>query len=327
MLNKNERMEKLNNAGVNTGKYFNIDLPEGLAPGATISVIINEYGQPVIMNGNGNYAVEMYKSEPNADAIANQIIADGYVRNTKLHRRFVMAQMFHMLGYKSWRGNEEGYTAALKNCYSYDYTFDMMLEEVKVLSKLEARDNESFLERSHFFTKRVIIATMEDYVEKLKEHIEASPTYKCKGIPYKKIKGTNIFVVDLNKKVYAPLNSQISRIKYNQGMTYAATYRILQDFMKNMIRIPYNTTKCKEWVDAFKGEGAYYTLKNLVMFHNCGIKVDKFDVRFGIDAMVVLKSKLDEYKGEGWRMFALMKKVIEDNNFNFQKRMQEIYNK
>ena len=33
---------------------------------------------------------------------------------------------------------------------------------------------------------------------------------------------------------------------------------------------------------------------------------------------------LDEYKGEGWRMFALMKKVIDDNNFDFNKRMAEL---
>jgi hypothetical protein len=32
----------------------------------------------------------------------------------------------------------------------------------------------------------------------------------------------------------------------------------------------------------------------------------------------------DEYKGDGWRMFALMKKVIEDNNFDFHKRMIEL---
>ena len=31
------------------------------------------------------------------------------------------------------------------------------------------------------------------------------------------------------------------------------------------------------------------------------------------------------YKGEYYRLFAFMKQVIEDNNFNFNKRMQELY--
>lgn len=92
-----------------------------------------------------------------------------------------------------------------------------------------------------------------------------------------------------------------------------------------MISLPYDTPKSKAWIDAYKGEGAFYTLKNLVMFHNCGINVDGRMV-YGAAAVSVLNNKLNEYKGEGWRMFALMKKVIADNGFDFNKKMSEIYN-
>ena len=61
------------------------------------------------------------------------------------------------------------------------------------------------------------------------------------------------------------------------------------------------------------------------MFHGCGIVVDGKAV-YGAAAVSVLNSRLGEYIGEGWRMFALMKKVIKDNNFDFHKRMNEIYN-
>ena len=61
------------------------------------------------------------------------------------------------------------------------------------------------------------------------------------------------------------------------------------------------------------------------MFHSCGIKVDGRMV-YGMAAVSVLNKRLNEYKGEGWRMFALMKKVIADNNFDFATRMSEIYN-
>ena len=65
------------------------------------------------------------------------------------------------------------------------------------------------------------------------------------------------------------------------------------------------------------------------MYHDCEIKGE--DVPMGvvrsIAAVRYLTGKLDEYKGEGWRMFALMKKVIDDNNFNFYERMEDIYNK
>jgi hypothetical protein len=82
------------------------------------------------------------------------------------------------------------------------------------------------------------------------------------------------------------------------------------------------------WIDTFKGEGAYYTLKNLVMFHDCIIRIPGACKAVDeTDAVKYLEGKLDEYHGEGWRMFALMKKVIADNHFDFNKRMSEIYNK
>ena len=309
MMNKNERMEKLNAMGINTGKYFTVNLPDGLAKNSTITLAINEDGKYTVINAD--------------DLIANQIIEDGYVRNTKLHRRFVMAQMFQALNYKSWYRNEEGYNAWLKN-HNIKYAFDMMLEEIKVLAKLEVRDEESFLERSSFFTKEVIVKTMEDYISKLEARIDSQRTYKCKGVPYKKIKGRDMFVADLEKKIYAPMRRDIYRVNFARN--YMEIYKAVSDFTKKMIALPWETPKSRVWMDAYKGEGAFYTLKNLVMFHNCGIEVNGRMV-YGAAAVSVLNKRLIEYKGEGWRMFALMKKVIADNNFDFKARMNEIYGK
>ena len=314
MMNRNERMEKLNLAGVNTSKYFTVDLDNG----TKIHLIIDENGQPVVV-------------DKKSDEIAEQIIADGYVRNTKLHRRFVMAQMMHMLNYESYDGREFGFHACLRNMYGYHYTLTMMLEEVRVLSKLEKRDRESFEERSHFFTKEVVTDVLCDYVEKLKDYVDSLPTKNCKGVPYKRIKGQNIFVEDLPKKLFRPITNEIKKIAL--APDYTVMYNRLSWFMKDIIKLPYGTPKSKVWIDAYKGEGAYYTLKNLVMFHGCTIFISRygrFDTtnsrRFdGVEAVNYLKSKLDEYSGEGWRMFALMKKVIEDNGFDFNERMEEIY--
>ncbi len=139
----------------------------------------------------------------------------------------------------------------------------------------------------------------------------------------KKIKGKDIFVVDIDKKIYAPLRQRVAGLKYANN--YREIYRVVKNFMYDMISIPCSASKSKAWVDAYKGEGAFYTLKNLVMFHGCGIKVDGHTV-YGAAAMSVLNKRLREYKGEGWRMFALMKKVIADNNFNFDIAMDKVYN-
>ena len=303
MLNKNERMNKLNAMGINTNKYFAIDAGNG----TTVHIIIDEHGNPVKVD----------------DVIANGIIEDGYVRNTKLHRRFVMAQMFQGLNYVSWDKKRAGYNEWLKN-FGIKYEFDMMLEEIRVLGKLEERDRDTFVERAHFFTKDVITKTMEDYIAELTNHIDAMPSKNCKGIPYKRIKGNNIFVEDIDKKIYSPLRYEICRVK--NARRYNDIYKIVRDFMRKMISVPYSTPKSKAWIDAYKGEGAFYTLKNLVMFHGCGIEVNGHMV-YGAVAVGVLNKRLGEYKGEGWRMFALMKKVIKDNNFDFRARMYKLYNK
>lgn len=312
MTNRTERFEKLANAGIEVGKYYTFEVPEGLNPGTKIHVVFDESGVP------------QFAADKVNDPILNSIIKDGYVRNTRLHRRFVMAQMFADLNYVSYDKKYSGYNDCIKRRYGYDYTFKMMLEELRVLSKLEERDTETFVERSHFFTKEVVVETMEDYMIKLKAHINALPSKNCKGVPYKRIKGVNIFNADIDKKIYAPLMRDIGKMIVAKN--YKTMYITLSAFMKKMIRLPYDTPKSKAWFDAYKGSGAYYTLKNLIMFHNCKVFLDYYPLTTE-ESMVVLKNRLDEYKGEGWRMFALMKKVIKDNGINTKTHIAEVCNK
>ena len=71
---KNNRMETLKNNGINTGRFFTLVVNETISAGTRINISIEEN-----------------------EVIAKQIIEDGYVRNTKLHRRFVAAQYMRML--------------------------------------------------------------------------------------------------------------------------------------------------------------------------------------------------------------------------------------
>ena len=198
-------------------------------------------------------------------------------------------------------------------------------EEVRVLGKLETRDVETFVEREHFFNRQTIARVIKDYLVELKKYVDNLPTKKCKGVPYKRIKGTNIFVADLDKKLYLPVERCANKILCAKD--YNNVYYTLRDFMNSMVKLPYDTSKSAAWIDAFKGAGAYYTLKNLVMFHNCGIKVAVYDVKFGMDAVGYLHEKLDAYKGGYYRMFALMKKVIADNGLDTKTYIKEICNK
>lgn len=329
MKNSREnRMEALKAANIETGKYFSVTLPEGLKPGSTINVTISEDGSPVIVSPEK-------KRNSEEESFLSQIYEDGYVRNTRLHRRWVMAQMFRMLNYKSYYTGKSGYDAYLNDHYGYQYQFEMMLEEIRVLAELQDRDIKAFNERSRFFIPDVVSATCNDYINKLEIYVNKLPVHKCKGVPYKKVFGRNIFVEDFNKYVYYPQKSNFADVKRvvinirNHSMTfsYKDLYRVLRKFCANMYRLPNETPKCREWKDAFKGEGSYYTLMNLIKFHGCRVPGVKGNMMSLNDSLADVESAVEQYRGLYYKLFAYMKRVIEANNFDFNKRMKELYPK
>lgn len=326
---RENRMEALKAANIETGKYFSVTLPEGLKPGSIINVTISEDGSPVIASP------EKKRINSEEESFLSQIYEDGYVRNTRLHRRWVMAQMFRMLNYKSYYTGKSGYDAYLNDHYGYQYQFEMMLEEIRVLAELQDRDIKAFNERSRFFIPDVVSATCNDYINKLEIYVNKLPVHKCKGVPYKKVFGRNIFVEDLNKYVYYPQKSNFADVKRvvinirNHSMTfsYKDLYRVLRKFCANMYKLPNETPKCKEWKDAFKGEGSYYTLMNLIKFHGCRVPDVKGNMMSLNDSLIDVENAVDRYRYEYYRLFAYMKRVIEANNFDFNKRMKELYPK
>lgn len=324
---KENRVAALKAAGMNTGKYFSISLPEGLQPGAKINITIDENGVPVF-DGDGNNIKTNSALTPDEKVLLNQVCVDGYVKNSKLHRRWVMAQMFRMLNYESYDGKRFGYDAYLNDNYGYMYQFDMILEEIRVLGKLQERDMGEFNKRKRFFNDQVVVDLIKDYKTKLKKYIEKLPIRKCKGTPYKRICGKNIFVEDIYQKVLIPFDNVAYNVVYNMtpDTNYMKLYLVLKRLVKfaKQYKLPFETPKCKEWKNAYKGAGSYYTLMNMVKFHNC-----RANGMYGLDGVYFIEMLTDQYgeTGEYYKLFAFLKKTIEDNHFDFGLRMKEIYGK
>lgn len=316
---RENRVATMQAAGIDTKKYFSINLPEGLKPGSTISLVIDDNGNPMITTGMTENEIQDPELESYND-IASQI-KNGYVRNSKLHRRWVMAQMFRMLN------SSLGYNEYLKQRYDYKYQFNMLIDELNVLGHLQREDPEEFKGRSSFFNKNVVIALCNDYYEKLKKKVDKLPEKKCKGKPYKRINGYDIFVEDLNSKLYIPILNSIKNMEY--FTSYEALSKLLKNFVRDFVNkytLPYDTNKCAEWVDAYKGAGAYYTMMNMVKFHNCFITDHTTgEVYTGMKAVEWIELLITIHDGYGYRMFAEMKRMIKENEFNFSIRMKEIY--
>lgn len=292
--NRNERVETLQAAGIDTAEFFSLNVDS-----------VNDQATDVSTS-------------------TEEIYANGYVRNTQLHRRWVMAQMFRMMNYNHAASGTRGYISCLNRSFPYKYQFTMMLEEIRVLSKLEVSDRESFEERSSFFTKDVVVATCKDYIQNLKTYIESRKTKRCQGRPYKTVKGKHYFVDEINNKVRGPIKNAL--IKVERAENYAQLYNALKKFNSKMIKLPDNTSKCTEWKRAYQGAGSFYTMKNMIMFHDCYVKnFDTNTILTREESLEFINKKRVDWVGNQHRMFGLLKDLIGSNNFNFYARMSEIY--
>lgn len=250
------------------------------------------------------------------DSILQSIFNDGYVKNTKFYRRWVMAQYLRALQ------SPNGYYGYINNM-SYMDSFDKMVEEVKVLSKLETSGNvEAFNERKSFFTIDVVKQIIKDYLYEVDKYIKNLPQHNCRGEKYIKISGKgNVFVKELKTVIINPLMIQCDYI--NSKETYKDIYNVLRNFKRTMIKLPDYTHKSKAWRNAYQASGAYYTLKNMIMYHNCILPVyENGDKCTGMVAVQQLKSFIGKYKG--FQFHALLKSTIELNKFNFEQRMEEL---
>lgn len=297
-----ERIEALRLAGVDVSHLFAM---QGANGGDYVAS--NQDGKLTILDDN--------------DPIFSYITSQGDVPNRRLFRRWVMAQMFHMLSYAPYRGLSPLGVTAMIHRLGYEYQWKMLLDELRAQMKMESRDPNGFVERNRWFNNEVASAMAHHYIERLKNHVDNLQERKCKGIPYKRIHGRDIFVSDLNRKLYTPLIIAANLIKYAQNS--AQLYDAVSKFNFQRIRLSHDTPQSKTWMDAYKGAGAYFTMQNLIRFHRCLVTDDKgrrLNKNQSLD-FITLKATL--YKDEGWRMLAVLKKMLRDNDIDIKKKMAE----
>jgi hypothetical protein len=334
MMNKNtERMEKLAQAGIDTTNFFNLNLQ--IPFGAEVKLVVD--GKEMIVPATN----EIGTSTPVAfttpviidgasllnDSIAKSIINDGYVKNSKLFRRFVFAQTMKLINYQSWKNpNRKGWEAGFKDLYSYQYQFEMMADELHTLAKLQKEDPEYFAERTMFFNGDVVVALLNDYLYRLKKYVKKQMREnprKYRGQEYVKLaKYGNVLVKDLDDKVYIPIQERInvieSMVKAENYSYVEREFKIFMDKFYN--KLPYETTKCAVFKDAFKGIGGFESLKNGIRFHGLILRgcTNKYDSERKLYELLN-----GEYKNEVWRFHNLLVETITYNNFDLRKSIAE----
>ena len=325
MTKKEERMRKLNEAGMNNGYSLRID---NIPYGKTITIMVD----------GTEMSIEDFNLMMKKDDFSNKIMESGYVRNSKIHRRWITAQTFKMLNYYNGHTGSQGWDGYLKDYIPYDYMFKQTLEEIRVLSILEKEDKEAFEERVRYFNKNVVIKMLKHYRKQLDKYIiklnSEKREYDNIGgyITLKKYRKVYLYSYS-NKDVLCRYDIFNTIDIYDDALKYADKYTdiysLFESFMENVYNpLPFDTPKCPAWRDAYKGAGAYYTLQNIAMYHNVRLfkelpSGDEMLLKAGVPSVKYLSEITKEYEGEGWRLHEYMKEVININNFDLATSIQK----
>ncbi len=306
-MNASKKIQAMKAAGIDVTNFFAMINAEGVETIAHVE------------NGKTTFV-------PDDDPFLVAILQRGTVPNRRLFRRWVMAQVFHMLTQKHWKtGKTVGFLAALQ-AKGFRYSWEMLIEEIRVQSKLEVLDRENFIQRNRWFNQSVASAMAMDYLKQLNEHVEKKKQKckHCKGNPYITFNGNHIFVEDLRKKIFNPLEEYERHMKSSKNMVelYMAVtnfYRIVKEYYS-----PYQLVMSPAFKDAYKGAGGYFTMRNLIMFHGCKMRSAKGNPLAESSSLRELDKLAEAYKNkEGWRMFGAMKELISNNGIDIEAKMAE----
>lgn len=302
-----DRIEALRAAGVDVSGFFAMTGANG-----GDFVAKNEDGKLTILSDD--------------DPIYDQILSKGDVYNPKLARRWVMAQMFHMLAREEGKDSSEYYytrsiTEQIRE-KGYDYMWKQLEDELYAQMKMQKNgDKVNFEDRNRWFNKELVVAMIEDYRYQLHLHVKHKvKTQKCKGNPYKRICGENVFTDKIQKKVFGPIEELETRVRNSANM--GNLYSWVRHFNRNLRKQrSWEPKQCAAWLDAYKGAGAFFTMQNMIRYHGCTM-VDESGRRLNKNASYnFLKEKASE--SDGWQMIGLLRKFLEDNNINIEKKMKE----
>lgn len=307
------RLEALKAAGVDVSKYFPL-------------------GDDQLIKIENGAAVPVDMDDATIDAVGKKIVEGGYVSNWKLFRRWVMSQMFHML--RQMETDKLTFNEVLQR-KGYEYQWRMLENELYAQVKMsEHGDLDNVGSRNRWFNGDVASDMATDYISKLRKYVDDNLIWKkdkdgkktesfnhtCNGNPYVRLQNKDIFVADLEKKVYTPLRKIANEMA--AVATYKQLYAVVRKFNKNRKHLEWNTKQADAFINAYKGSGAYYTMRNLIMFHGArflkgGRKMSE------VNSLKELESKAKLYDEEGWRMLGVLKQLIKESNIDIQGKINE----
>lgn len=250
------------------------------------------------------------------DPMMAKIMSQGTIPNRRLFRRWIMSQVFHMLS------SPDGFTEAL-NRKGYKYQWKMILEELRVQAKLQAEDEVNFIDRNRWFNQKLVAQMASDYITQLASFVDTLRKRQYNGRCYITLKGRHYFCDRVGEDLLGPLHRALSGIALARNA--ADLYTATQQFYNTMksTYLPSDFVMFADFKSAYKGAGAYFTMKNMILFHDCRLYLNDNQPLTMIGSLKTLDDRAKEYATEGWRLFGVLKKFLKDNNIDIKAKMAE----
>lgn len=312
-----KRMDVLRAAGYDMSKYFTLGDEQ---------VVEIKDGKAV--------PVDFARIAPESDEVEKKLVKGGYVSNWKLFRRWVMSQMFHML--KDMEDSRRSFNEVLQR-KGYEYQWKMLEREIYAQKKMAKNgDVQNVSIRNMYFNREVASEMAKDYIEKLRNYIDTELTWRkedmnkpegerkhkhtCHGLPYVRLQNKNIFLSDLNKKVFYPLYEIANEMA--AAPSCDVLYKLIHKFNKAHKRLSWQTKQSMSFINAYKGSGSYYTMRNLIMFHGAKFRIGgKFSSQ--AQSLKFLDAAAEDSKEEPWRMLGILKELIKDSGISVSGKIDE----
>lgn len=250
---------QLHKAGVDTDGFLSLRLNQSLIPeGAELTIQIRDKktGELFTLNLNDDDDRIFGKNS----RFYGQMMADGHVFNPYIHRRFIASQ-FHRLVV---RHGIDGIRDAVAREYDWKYAIEQIRKEAHKLANLERHDKTAFAERSMFFSLNAIGAILSDYVSAVHREIDDAAASAGRRGGYAFIRGYG----RVEQNHIRPMKYRFTKLLTEAAVcrTYAELDKLLEDFdfieLDRHIRLP------ESFVTPYINAGAFYTLKNAIMFEN-----------------------------------------------------------
>lgn len=251
----------------------------------------------------------------------------GFVFNPYMMRWHLQNQFEQLMN----RAKRDDYNihGLIQKDYPYMYAVNYTLEEVRKLAMLQKKDRLAFDERKRCFDLDSCKKIFADYVrhvinEMEKEERELARSNKIgkEVYIYRKKYGRinagvvvetieNHFVVKKIARnmeleaVYAELNRILKQLteRYSGIWNYKSLYDLMRDNVA--IKVPAKTIKSRDFMNCFIKSGAYYTLKQTLMFN----PEFKFRNLSGRDAVLELRRELNRDSVAGYQFYAMLKEA------------------